>query len=465
MVIGQSGAGKSTFINMIANAFEGGSLDNLKVAIPTIHMVQNSQLQARPTETGGDGTKSQTSDCAEYVFRSGSTTFTVVDTPGLADSAGPRRDEANVQKILLKAESLQNLSALIFLANGTQERMGADMSAVFARFQGSLPNSVLKNIFLVLSKCKRSSHTFQSSSLFFEPVRTFYFDNTCFATPPSSWCAADRSCLAADFQQSLQTIQDLVAALGQSSLVVQSADFAKLRSLRFEVKQLLHECEQKVCNLQKVQESLEQSEREAAASSQQAQQNKNYMTQKAIQTTEFVDESFHSTVCRSCNHVCHHRCGLNEISTEGSNAFLNCCAFNGASSCVECPGRCGHQTHYHSRRVPKVVTKSVEDILQPMKAKFDAAQKGLQAATAKIKDSAQVKKLIVAEMRRAKDAVLAKSRQVKEICSQFNFVQELHADIQQLRARALGIRSVAAHDAAMTTITFFEQIADELSRS
>jgi len=35
LILGETGGGKSTFINMITNYFKNGSLDNLKVAIPT----------------------------------------------------------------------------------------------------------------------------------------------------------------------------------------------------------------------------------------------------------------------------------------------------------------------------------------------------------------------------------------------------------------------------------------------
>ena len=36
---------------------------------------------------------------------------------------------------------------------------------------------------------------------------------------------------------------------------------------------------------------------------------------------QLVDVSYHSTLCSTCEQVCHHRCGLNEISTAGRNAL------------------------------------------------------------------------------------------------------------------------------------------------
>ena len=100
---------------------------------------------------------------------------------------------------------------------------------------------------------------------------------------------------------------------------------------------------------------------------------------------QLVDMSYHSTLCSTCEKVCHHKCGLNEISTagqstsavqlilpqqakraalvadivcyaSGSSEFGKCACFNSGSSCVQCG--CGVSTHYHARKIYEEVSQT-----------------------------------------------------------------------------------------------------------
>jgi predicted GTPase len=111
LVVGETGTGKSTFINTVINRFRGGNLTNpptsMKIAIPnTIFKGTEAESHVhteRGAGKGGNTTESQTVGAVGYILDAlslGLGTFVLVDTPGLGDTAGVLKDDQNVGTIL-----------------------------------------------------------------------------------------------------------------------------------------------------------------------------------------------------------------------------------------------------------------------------------------------------------------------------------------------------------------------------
>ncbi|CAF3341904.1 unnamed protein product [Rotaria sp. Silwood1] len=68
LVIGETGSGKSTFINYLTNYFRGGSLQNVKVAIPSKYRPIITEQFSHCENNIRDTTQSKTDMCNQYIF-------------------------------------------------------------------------------------------------------------------------------------------------------------------------------------------------------------------------------------------------------------------------------------------------------------------------------------------------------------------------------------------------------------
>ena len=150
--------------------------------------------------------------------------------------------------------------------------------------------------------------------------------------------------------------------------------------------------------------------------------------------TELVDANYHSTICRACNVVCHNHCRLTEITEEGSNAFLHCAAFSG-DHCTgkDSDGRCkcDYRSHYHDKKKMITKTKSVEEILEDMKTRYEAAIGGAKGAEEAASRAMTARDQISASMKAVGEKILKQVNEIRSICSGFNVVDELHNQVRQ----------------------------------
>lgn len=126
LIIGGTGSGKSTFINTLTNYFRNGTLDDMKVVIPTaLHPATEPDAATHTESKLNDISQSQTQDCSNYRFKNpkSSLEFEFIDTPGIGDTRGTDQDEANLNKILTAAKDSKNLTAIVLVVNGRIPRL------------------------------------------------------------------------------------------------------------------------------------------------------------------------------------------------------------------------------------------------------------------------------------------------------------------------------------------------------
>eukprot|EP01125_Pyxidicula_operculata_P003342 TRINITY_DN1397_c1_g1_i1.p1 TRINITY_DN1397_c1_g1~~TRINITY_DN1397_c1_g1_i1.p1 ORF type:complete len:326 (-),score=49.57 TRINITY_DN1397_c1_g1_i1:744-1721(-) len=302
LVLGETGSGKSTFINTVTNYFKKGSLKNIRVAIPTKFLPANEGNQESSETNAKNTSESQTNECMRYNYSSDQGKFTLIDTPGLADTRGPAQDDINMKKILEAAEEAQSLSAIIIVANGSNARQTTNIKASFSRLRGSLPDALFDNIILVLTNCWAHSCNFNVSQSRIKHRKVFYINNSAFSSNPKNWVFPN-NILEAEWKQCMGVIEDIMTFISELTPSTTEA-FSKMKKIRHDIKSVLHDSRLQISQLQQIQDEIAAAEEAMKKYGDDAQQFQNYTKKKEVTKTELVDAPYHSTICSTCN-VCH----------------------------------------------------------------------------------------------------------------------------------------------------------------
>ena len=157
LIIGPSGSGKSSFVNLISVIEQSQPLCEInKVKIETKFL---------DGELKGDGQvftqkDSQTNKATLFSFRlhleSIGYYVNLIDTPGLGDTRGSQQDEKNIDNIfeLLKKNNdsgKEILHGIVLLINGTLPRLTEEMIYILYKANNIIPTFLRTNIVVIMS--------------------------------------------------------------------------------------------------------------------------------------------------------------------------------------------------------------------------------------------------------------------------------------------------------------------------
>lgn len=108
------------------------------------------------------------------------------------------------------------------------------------------------------------------------------------------------------------------------------------------------------------------------------------------------------------------------------------------------------------------VEKTLEEVLQDMKDKFDQANQQLTSTGSQITDIASAKKLVEDTIDAEIQKLQASCREIMSLCSGFNLAAELELLLRQLETEKTLITNLTARDTAEKFIQTIRTIVDSL---
>jgi energy-coupling factor transporter ATP-binding protein EcfA2 len=207
LLLGQTGVGKSTFINAFANylvndTLEQAANDEMYTVIASSFSYTDLDFKQKLISIGEeDGYEqfkgvgeSNTLQCRSFVFPIGNRNLRFIDTPGIGDTKGIYQDEKNFQEILNYIAQFEHLNAVFIMFKPNEERLtvlfrysvyellrhlhvGAKDNIVFifttARSTFFMPGSTST----LLRKLLDTHHEKHNVQVPFSRENTFLFDN------------------------------------------------------------------------------------------------------------------------------------------------------------------------------------------------------------------------------------------------------------------------------------------------
>ncbi|UJR20047.1 hypothetical protein I4U23_023181 [Adineta vaga] len=169
LLYGESGVGKSTFINAFANYLQFESIEQARlgkalVLIPVSFLITiNDQFEERLIEFGHDDAnenhndqgQSVTQHCKSYEFHLlNGQKLEIIDTPGFGDTRGQNQDDENLRGIFSYLDNVSHLNALCILLKPNVNKLNPTFRSSLMQILDFFGNDFHPNIFFCFTNCQ-----------------------------------------------------------------------------------------------------------------------------------------------------------------------------------------------------------------------------------------------------------------------------------------------------------------------
>jgi len=228
ILLGDAGAGKSSFINFLYNQFYGAKEADaifcdhpqVKLAIPCANWLDCLDQKYRNNHSErdiNDQTQSQTQICTSYTFQTADAHLQIIDTPGFNDTNGTDVDEQNLASIERALKEVPFLSGIIMVVNGAVPRLGTSFKNFLHLLHQVWPNDLLNNCVAILTNCDELSVNLDPSVLHrdlnVDDSRIFHLQNSLFRWDRKNYSSKTIRRFQQDFEDNWETVIKLVRRL------------------------------------------------------------------------------------------------------------------------------------------------------------------------------------------------------------------------------------------------------------
>ncbi|XP_054152495.1 uncharacterized protein LOC128951267 [Oppia nitens] len=175
LLLGETGIGKSTFINALANYIQYDTLDAAKSGEPlcliaTQFKVSDADYNLIDVSYGCDPNEcyehegqTVTQQCREYTIDYDNQSIRLIDTPGIGDTRGVDRDQENFEHILEFIEQYDVLHSICILLKPDMTRLTASFEYCIRQLLALLPSDAGAHVVFLFtnsrSTCYRPKNT------------------------------------------------------------------------------------------------------------------------------------------------------------------------------------------------------------------------------------------------------------------------------------------------------------------
>lgn len=401
LILGETGVGKSTFINAFINYLTFETLDDsmkaekLHWVIPCSFSTQimdrsspDGKIEQRQIKVGSredeqDGSKgaSATQQTSVYPITIGSSTVRLIDTPGIGDTRGISYDRKNMADILSTLSSYDELHGVLILLKSNNARLTVTFSFCVTELLTHLHRNAAKNMVFGFTNTRISNYTPGDT---FGPLETLLNAHSdaglslsthttyCFDSESFRYLAAYKNGIPMDneedFRRSWKHSREEALRLldhfqSRSPHIVKSTIslngtrqmISELTKPMAEISQLVRTniamCEDKIQELKNTRLSGDQLRKSLHLQKVQLKSETLAMPRTVCQSdscTEYKDDgNGEAKVVTIYRTHCHSQCYLTNVKPDcvAQPGLIHCAAFQGSEFCITC--RHHWQEHLH----------------------------------------------------------------------------------------------------------------------
>ena len=353
LLVGSTGAGKTTWINAFANfLFKVKLKDTFRFKVT---------LESEET----DQTKSQTQLITVYQLHSIDMAVdynvTIIDTPGFCDTRGIKRDkeiEAGIGSLFKKQNKfLEHINDIVVVVSANSARLTHTQKYIFDSIFTLFGKDLKDSVTLLTTFCYAKDDNIQNAlrKHTISIHNCFHVDNCVILDIKDSEESKRDS-----WQASMEHFKDYCKHLKRSKSKSISQT-QKVLDQREQIRNYLF------CMRQHIADGIQKLEQISAEkcflrSHEESTQYRNNSTTRyaKYETIEETTDKFHM-YCSRCHYTCHEDCCC---SDEGNNGHQQCLAMEKTSrgvSCMVCPNKCSVENHNRQTfRMQRIVQESKE---------------------------------------------------------------------------------------------------------